>query len=522
MTVPHLVVPRPPSENEVGDKRRQTPLSPVPHSSRAPIGRGGGGRGTEMGIKSCPPNVGGRGTGDRSTGPPPPNGFLLAQGNSRRVRLTFPRLSGRPPTSPATPDQDRHMHIESRPIDSIRPYENNPRQNDDAVAAVAESIRQFGFRQPIVVDGEGIIVIGHTRWRAAKQLGLTEVPVHVAVELTADQIRALRIADNKTAEIAEWDLEKLGIELKAIEDGDLDLDLAALGFDQDELAKLLDPGVRDGLTDTDEIPPVPDAGQTLTQPGDLWVLGDHRLLCGDSTEPDHISRLMDGGQADLLLTDPPYNVAYEGGTDSAMTIANDDMDDVSYRKFLIASLGTSVAVLRAGGAFYCWHADSEGLTVRGACADIGLTVRQCLVWVKSSLVLGRQDYQWKHEPCLYGWKDGAAHTWLSDRCQTTVLAFDKPSRNGEHPTMKPVPLFLYLVQNSCAPGGVVIDPFGGSGTTMIAAEQTGRRARLMELDPRYCDVIVKRWEQFTGKQAQRIAASMNEQTPAEAGAAGSV
>ena len=236
------------------------------------------------------------------------------------------------------------MHIESRPIDSIRPYENNPRQNDDAVAAVAESIRQFGFRQPIVVDGEGVIVIGHTRWRAAKQLGLIEVPVHVAVELTTDQIRALRIADNKTAEIAEWDLEKLGIEIKAIEGGDLDLDLAALGFDQDELAKLLDPGVREGLTDPDEIPPVPDAGQTLTQPGDLWVLGEHRLLCGDSTEPDHIGRLMDGGHAELLLTDPPYNVAYEGGTDSAMTIANDDMDDASYRKFLVASLGTSVAV----------------------------------------------------------------------------------------------------------------------------------------------------------------------------------
>jgi DNA modification methylase len=412
------------------------------------------------------------------------------------------------------------MQIINRPIDSLRPYENNPRLNDDAVASVAESIRQFGFRQPIVVDAEGVIVIGHTRWRAAKHLGFTEVPVHVAAELTADQIRALRIADNKTGEIAEWDLDKLGIELKALESSDLDLDLAALGFDQDELAKLLDPGVSGGLTDPDEVPPVPDAGQTMTQPGDLWVLGEHRLLCGDSTEPEQVARLMDGGQADLLLTDPPYNVAYEGGTDAAMTIANDDMDDASYRQFLVGTLGCSVAVLRPGGAFYCWHADSEGLTVRGACADIGLTVRQCLIWVKSSLVLGRQDYQWKHEPCLYGWKDGAGHTWLSDRSQTTVLEFDKPARNGEHPTMKPVPLFLYLIQNSCAAGGVVIDPFGGSGTTLIAAEQTGRHARLMELDPRYCDVIVKRWEQFTGKQAQRIAATTNEQTPALAGVAG--
>jgi site-specific DNA-methyltransferase (adenine-specific) len=398
------------------------------------------------------------------------------------------------------------MLVTNRPIDGLTPYENNPRQNDDAVAAVAESIRQFGFRQPIVVDGAGVIVIGHTRWRAAKHLGMIEVPVHVAEGLSPDQVRALRIADNKTAEIAEWDIDKLGIELKALDGSNLDLDLNLLGFDQEELDRLLDPGVKGGLTDPDQVPAVPDAGQSLTQPGDLWVLGDHRLLCGDSSEPDHLARLMDGEQADLLLTDPPYNVAYEGGTDAAMTIANDDMDDASYRKFLVATLGCAVAVLRPGGAFYCWHADSGGLTVRGACADIGLTVRQCLIWVKSSLVLGRQDYQWKHEPCLYGWKDGAGHTWLSDRSQTTVLEFDKPARNGEHPTMKPVPLFVYLVRNSCAPSGIVLDPFGGSGTALIAAEQTGRRARLMELDPRYCDVIVKRWEQFTGKQAERISA----------------
>jgi DNA modification methylase len=404
-------------------------------------------------------------------------------------------------TMPTTINQEHPMLIEQRPIDSIHPYPGNPRQNDGAVAAVAESLRQFGWRQPIVVDGEGIVICGHTRLAAARKLALTTVPVHVARDLSS-----------------EWDLEKLGIELKAIEGSDLDLDLGALGFDQTELAKLLDPGVAAGLTDPDEVPPVPEAGQTLSQPGDLWELGDHRLLCGDSTEPEQVARLMAGEQADLLLTDPPYNVAYEGGTDAAMTIANDDMDDASYRKFLVATLGSSVAVLRPGGAFYCWHADSEGLTVRGACADIGLTVRQCLIWVKSSLVLGRQDYQWRHEPCLYGWKDGAGHTWLSDRSQTTVLEFDKPARNGEHPTMKPVPLFVYLVRNSCPPGGIVLDPFGGSGTTLIAAEQTGRRARLMEIDPRYADVIVKRWEQFTGKQARRIA---NEQTPAlVAGAAG--
>lgn len=410
------------------------------------------------------------------------------------------------------------MQVVLRPISSLTPYDNNPRLNDDAVAVVAESIRQFGFRQPIVVDSSGVIIIGHTRWRAAQILNATEVPVHVADGLTQDQVRALRIADNKSGEIADWDLDKLGIELKAIESCDLDLDLSALGFDQEELTKLLDPGAHDGLTDPDDCPPIPEGGQVLTQPGDLWVLGDHRVLCGDSSVPDHMARLMDGEQAYLLLTDPPYNVAYEGGTDAAMTIANDDMDEASYRKFLVATLGCAVAVLRPGGAYYCWHADSEGLAVRSSCADIGLTVRQCLVWVKSSLVLGRQDYQWRHEPCLYGWKDGAAHTWLSDRSQTTVLEFDKPARNGEHPTMKPVPLFLYLLQNSCPAGGVVLDPFGGSGTTLIAAEQSARHARLMELDPRYCDVIVKRWEQFTGKQARQVRAT-NEQTPAVAGAA---
>jgi site-specific DNA-methyltransferase (adenine-specific) len=407
------------------------------------------------------------------------------------------------------------MRIELLPIDSLRPYDNNPRLNDDAVAAVAQSIRQFGFRQPIVVDSDRVIIIGHTRWRAAKQLGMTEVPVHVASELNPDQVRALRIADNKSGEIAEWDLDKLGIELRAIDGSDLDIDLGALGFDQTELARLLNPGVAEGLTDPDDIPEVP--VEATARPGDLWELGTHRLLCGDSTNPDHMSRLMDGAEADLLLTDPPYNVAYEGRTEERLTIANDQMDDVSYGRFLQASLGAAVASLRIGGSFYCWHADSAGLIVRGACAEIGLSVRQCLVWVKSTLVLGRQDYHWKHEPCLYGWKDGAKHTWLSDRSQTTVLEFEKPHRNGEHPTMKPVPLFAYLIGNSCMPGGIVLDPFGGSGTTMIAAEQTGRRAFLMELDPHYCDVIINRWEQFTGKQARRLDA--NKQTPVDAGVA---
>jgi len=210
------------------------------------------------------------------------------------------------------------------------------------------------------------------------------------------------------------------------------------------------------------------------------------------------------GPADLLLTDPPYNVAYEGRTADRLTIANDAMPDGQYRTFLATALAAALHHLRPGGAFYVWHADLVGLTVRQAAADAGLTVRQCLVWVKPALVLGRQDYHWRHEPYPYGWAAGGAHTWLADRTQTTVLEFDKPARNADHPTMKPVALFEYLIRNSCPSGGAVLDPFGGSGTALVAAEQAGRRARLLELDPRYCDVIVRRWGRMTGRAAERV------------------
>jgi site-specific DNA-methyltransferase (adenine-specific) len=225
-------------------------------------------------------------------------------------------------------------------------------------------------------------------------------------------------------------------------------------------------------------------------------------MCGDSTASTEVERLMAGGKADLLLTDPPYNVAYEGKTAEALTIQNDSMSDDDFRQFLRDVYSTADTVMNPGAVFYIWHADSEGYNFRGAAHDVGWQVRQCLIWNKNSLVMGRQDYHWKHEPCLYGWKEGAAHYWGSDRSQTTVLDFNRPSRNGEHPTMKPVELFQYQVENSSKRRGVVLDLFGGSGTTAIACEKTGRHARLMELDPRYCDVIVKRWQQFTGKTAK--------------------
>jgi DNA modification methylase len=392
------------------------------------------------------------------------------------------------------------MHVQLRPITSINPYPGNPRDNDAAVEAVAASLREFGWQQPVVVDAEGVIIVGHTRYKAALKLGMTEVPVHVAEGLTPAQARAYRIADNQTATLATWDEGKLTAELLALQSQNFDLNLT--GFSADELTSLLEsPSPNDGLCDPDEVPEPPT--EPITQPGDLWRLGRHRLLCGDATKSEDVAKLLDGQNADLLLTDPPYNVAYSGKTDEKLTIANDAMSSNDYRVFLVQFLQAAKTHLNPGASFYLWHADLEGLNVRAACDEAGLAVRQCLIWAKSNFALGRFDYHWKHEPCLYGWIDGAAHTWLSDRSQTTVLEFDKPARNAEHPTMKPVELFAYLIMNSCLLPGIILDPFGGSGTTLIAAEQTGRNAYLLELDPKYCDVIIQRYETFTGTKATR-------------------
>ena len=312
------------------------------------------------------------------------------------------------------------MQIELRRLVELKPYPGNPRVNDSAVEAVAASLKEFGFRQPLVVDAEDVLVCGHTRWKAAKKLGLESVPVHVARDLSPEQIRAYRIADNRTAENAEWDYDLLPIELLGLQEADYDLGL--LGFDPDELARLMGTGGA-GEGDPDEVPELP--AEPVTQPGDLWVLGEHRLLCGDSTKAEDVALLLAGEEVDLLLADPPYGVSYTGATAEALTIANDDLDEAAYGKFLAEALGAAVPALRPGAPFYLWHADTAGYAVRGSCRVAGLKVRQCLVWVKSTLVLGRQDYHWKHEPCLYGWKDGAAHTWLGDRQRTTVLAFDK-------------------------------------------------------------------------------------------------
>lgn len=391
------------------------------------------------------------------------------------------------------PDQ-----LETIQIDALIPYARNSRTHSDAqVAQIASSIKEFGFTNPVLIDGGGGIIAGHGRVLAARKLGMSEVPCIRLEHLTDAQKRAYVIADNRLALNSGWDTEMLKVEFADLQELGFDLELT--GFDLDEIKELLAPVGTEGLTDPDDAPPLPETPRTV--PGDIWVMGKHRLLCGDSTSMDDLAKLCEGQLVDMWLTDPPYNVAYEGGTKEKLTIKNDSMGDDQFRQFLRDAYTAADTVMKPGAVFYIWHADSEGYNFRGAAKDAGWTVRQCLIWKKSSMVMGRQDYHWKHEPCLYGWKEGASHLWAADRKQTTILEFEKPSRNGEHPTMKPVALFEYQLLNNTKGGDQVLDSFGGSGTTLIAAEKNGRVARIMELDPKYCDVIVKRWQDFTGKIA---------------------
>jgi len=384
-------------------------------------------------------------------------------------------------------------------VGDLTPYARNSRtHSDEQVAQIAASIKEFGWTNPILIDGEKGIIAGHGRLKAAMRLGLEEIPAIELSHLTEIQKKALIIADNKLALNAGWDTELLSLELEELELEGLDLSLT--GFGEEEISALKPEVVNEGLTDEDAVPEPPP--EPITKPGDIWILGKHRLMCGDSTSVDHLEKLCNGRQVDMWLTDPPYNVAYEGKTKDALTIKNDSMSDDTFRQFLRDAYTAADAVMKAGAVFYIWHADSEGYNFRGAAQDAGWKVRQCLIWKKSTMVMGRQDYHWKHEPCLYGWKEGAGHLWAADRKQTTILEFDKPSRNGEHPTMKPVALFEYQMLNNTKGGDIVIDSFGGSGTTLVAAEKNGRVAYLMELDPKYCDVIVKRWEEFTGQKAR--------------------
>jgi len=423
------------------------------------------------------------------------------------------------------------------PIDSVIPYDNNPRNNDAAVEPVANSLLECGWCNAIAVESmeKRIIAAGHTRLKAAKRLGLTRVPIIPLDHLSPDRVKLYRILDNRTSEFSTWEEQLLQCEIDELTAANFDMN--RLGFSEMEMNAILaeeDP-VKDGRTDPDAIPDAPE--EPDSQRGKIYQLGKHRLLCGDATQAADISKVMKDDLADLWITDPPYNVEYKGKTKEELTIENDKMNSGAFDKFLRQAFTNAVEAMKPGAAYYIFHADVNGLAFRQATQAAGLQIRQVLQWIKNVFTLGRQDYQWLNEPALYGWKDGAPHRFFADRKQTTVrnieknplqlqpdgkytmkagnkiytiepdavaveeittvVEFPKPSRNAEHPTMKPVDLLVYFIRNSTRRGEIILDNFLGSGSSLIGAERTGRVCFGLELDPHYCDVIRKRWAEFT-------------------------
>jgi len=434
------------------------------------------------------------------------------------------------------------MYVELRKIEEIQPYAHNPRINDHAVDAVAASIREFGFCQPIVVDQTGTIIVGHTRYKAALKLGLKEVPVHVAKDLTPAQVKAYRLADNKTAELADWDHDRLVEELLELEKMAFDLDV--LGFSPDELQELCGADITPGLTDPDAIPEPPDAA--VTRLGDVWTLGTHRLGCGDAGKSEDVDILVAGESIQLVNSDCPYGVRVEPRSNNAISaglssfpslknhqqfdvkrhpskvkattkklrpkdrpLMNDFLPEQDFNQKLLAWFGSFARVLVPGGAFYLYGGYANCGNYPPALKAVGLYFSQAIIWIKEHPVLTRKDYMGNHEWCFYGWREGAAHKFYGPNNAVDVWSVKKISPQSMiHLTEKPVELAVRAIQNSSRAGDNVLDLFGGSGSTLIAAEQTGRRAFLMELDPLYCDVIVRRFEQFTGKRAERHPAAL--------------
>lgn len=428
------------------------------------------------------------------------------------------------------------MQIEWRSLSDVTPYPGNPRKNDRAVDAVAASLQQFGFRQPIVVDANGVIVCGHVRYKAAVKLGLDRIPVHVARDLTAEQIRAYRLADNQTADLAFWDYELLPIELRELRDADYDI--GSLGFSENALSALLEPITRDGLTEADAVPELPD--EAITKPGDLWILGDHRLLCGDSSKLEDVDRLLAGATIHLVNTDPPYNLkvaprsnnAIAACSDSSLRnhnqrlavarnyrcerrthrklrakdrpLANDFVSEEAFDLWVDAWIGNFAGALAPGRSFYVWGGYNNFNNYPRLFQKHKLHLADVLVWDKQRPVLDRKDFLQVYEIAFYGWRRGAPHVFVGPHNVENVWRVPKmPAQKTVHLTEKPVELALRAIQYSSREGECVLDLFGGSGSTLIAAEQAGRRAFLMEIDPLYCDVIVQRWEQFTGRHAER-------------------
>lgn len=389
------------------------------------------------------------------------------------------------------------MEVIERDLNSIRPYENNPRDNEAAVAFVANSIREFGWKQPIVIDRDGVIIAGHTRYKAAQTLGMKTAPCVIADDLTEDQVKAYRLADNKVGEIATWDFEALEAELDEI----ADIDMSDFGFFTEE--------EEEQIVEDDFEPEPPE--EPKAKRGEVYQLGDHRLMCGDSTSPEDVAKLMGGKQADFVFTDPPWNVNY-GATEEGnaqgykvRTILNDAMTTDDFKAFMNNAFKRMSEASKPGAMVYVVMSAQEWGNLMLTLKDNGFHWSSTIIWNKDQLVLSRKDYHTKYEPIWYGWKEGEGRLCpLKDRKQSDVWDFDRPKRSDEHPTMKPVALVARAITNSSAKGNLVLDLFGGSGTTLIAAEETGRACRMMELDPKYVDVIINRWEQATGKKAVRI------------------
>ena len=376
--------------------------------------------------------------------------------------------------------------------DRLIPYVNNARTHSaEQINKLRSSLREFGFVNPVIIDREFNVIAGHGRIAAAKAEGISEVPCVFADHLTDAQKKAYILADNRMAMDAGWDEEMLKVEIESLQAEDFDLGLT--GFDEKELSSLFD--TDNEVTDDDFDVDAELEKPCITKNGDIWLLGDHRLVCGDSTKADTYTALMDGKAANLVVTDPPYNVNYEG---SAGKIKNDNMENDKFYQFLIDAFSNMEKVMANDASIYVFHADTEGLNFRKAFSDAGFYLSGTCIWKKHSLVLGRSPYQWQHEPVLYGWKKKGKHQWYTGRKESTIWEFDKPKKNADHPTMKPVPLIAYPIKNSSMTNSIVLDPFGGSGSTLIACEQTNRICHTIELDEKFCDVIVKRYIEQVG------------------------
>ena len=398
------------------------------------------------------------------------------------------------------------MNIITQEINKLIPYHNNPRKNQ-AVDKVASSIKEFGWQQPIVVDEQNVIVVGHTRYQAAQKLGLKEVPTHIAKGLTESQIKAYRLLDNRANQDALWDDEMLKIEIKGLEELGTDLNLT--GFNQNELNKLLFEEKK-GLTDEDEIPQTPE--EPISKAGDKFALGKHKLVCGDSTKVESISLLFGENKADMVFTDPPYNVDYgkfkgnvnDGFRFKHRQIENDNMSDDEFRTFIVDFLTKSKEYVKLGSPYYICYGERQGIAFLSSFKEAGLHHSCNIIWKKHTLVLGRSDYHYIHEPIFYGWFEGQQHKFYGDRKNTSVWEFDRPMKSDLHPTMKPVDLIVNALKNSSKEEDIIYEPFSGSGSTFIACEKLNRSCYGIEFDAKYCDVIIKRWEDYTGQKAEKI------------------